>query len=212
MAKTIYDPNPGLSILEDGHVKKQIAEQARRALEMADRQKEAPPLSDEQIEAERFQYESNEYAAQNPRYAAARSAGVNFLVVPCDGITPLVKPTDASRDARELFLWWDRWPDANPAILLGRVGGVFALRVEDNKAWYLLKEMAAVPKRDPDADRKWTEYRDLGGARVRLLAPSEPFSTRSIGGWGRDFDRAVTLLQPGSTVSGFGWADRVGWW
>jgi hypothetical protein len=74
MAKSVYDPNPGLSWLEDGHVKKQIAEQAKRALEMAQRQREAPPLGDEQIEAERFQYESNAYAEENPLYAAARAA------------------------------------------------------------------------------------------------------------------------------------------
>jgi Bifunctional DNA primase/polymerase, N-terminal len=154
--------NPGLSWLDDGHVKKQIAEQAKRALDMADRMKELPPQTAEQIEAERFQYESNAYASDNPLYAAARAAAVNFLVVPLDGTTPLVDPFEATREPRKLLTWWAEYPEANPGVLLGRIGGVFALRVEDNKAWELLKEMAAVPMRDPDAGRSWIEYKPLG--------------------------------------------------
>jgi hypothetical protein len=106
-----------------------------------------------------------------------------------------VDPFEATREPRKLLTWWAEYPEANPGVLLGRIGGVFALRVEDNKALELLKEMAAVPMRDPDTDRSWTEYKDLGGAQVRLLAPSQPFSTRSRGGWGRDFIRAVKELE-----------------
>jgi hypothetical protein len=195
MPRTIQDPNPHLSILDDGKVKKQIAEQARRALDMVDRQKEAPPLSEEQLEREKLQFASNAMAEANPLYAAARSAAVNFLVVPLDGTSPLVKPSEATREPWQLFLWWDRWPDANPGILLGRVGGVFALRVEDGEAYERLRDMAAVDRRDPDTDRTWTEYRDLSGATVRLVAPSRPFSMRTRGGWGRDFDRAAEELR-----------------
>jgi Bifunctional DNA primase/polymerase, N-terminal len=118
------------------------------------------------------------YASDNPLYAAARSAAVNFLVVPLDGTSPLVDPSEATREPRKLLTWWAEYPDANPGILLGRIGGVFALRVEDNKAYELLKEMAAIPMRDPDTDKTWTEYRDLSGSFVRLLAPSQPFSVR----------------------------------
>jgi hypothetical protein len=193
MPRTIYDPNPHISILEDGRVKKQIAEQARRALDMADRMKELPPLTAEEIEAERFQYESNAYAADNPLYAAARAASAHFLVVPLHGTDPLVRPADATRDAWQIFNWWSTWPEANPGILLGRAGGVFAIRVQDNAAWERLRDMAAVPMRD-DNDKTWTEYRHIGGAMVRLLAPSRPFSMRSRGGWGRDFDRAAAEL------------------
>jgi Bifunctional DNA primase/polymerase, N-terminal len=195
MAKSVYDPNPQLSILDDAPTKKQIAELARRALDMADRMKELPPQTAEQIEAERFQYESNAYAADNALYAAARSTAVHFLVVPLDGTVPLVDPSEATRDPKRLLAWWAEYPSANVGVLLGRIGGIFALRVEDNAAWELLREMAAVPMRDPDTDRKWTEYRDLSGARVRLLAPSEPFSVRSRGGWGRDWIRAVRELE-----------------
>ena len=49
MPRTFEDPNPHLSILDDGQVKKQIAEQARRALDMSQRQREAPSLSEEQL-------------------------------------------------------------------------------------------------------------------------------------------------------------------
>jgi hypothetical protein len=76
---------------------------------------------------------------------------------------------------------------------LARAGGVFAIQVHNHAAWERLKEMAAVPMRDPDLGT-WTEWRDLGGAAVRLVAPSRPFSMRSRGGWGRDFDRAAGEL------------------
>jgi Bifunctional DNA primase/polymerase, N-terminal len=124
MARTVYDPNPHLSILDDGQVKRQIAEQARRALEMADRAKELPPQTAEEIEAERFQYESNAYASDNPRYAAARAAAVNFLVVPLEpgGTTPLVDPSEATRDPRRLLAWWAETSDANVGVALGRIG------------------------------------------------------------------------------------------
>jgi Bifunctional DNA primase/polymerase, N-terminal len=190
MPKTFDNPNPHISALEDGALLKQIANQARRALDMADRLKTAPPLSDEQREREEWQARSNALAAENPRYAAARAASTNFLVLPLDGTAPIVKPSDATRDGRELFLWWSRWPSANPGILLGRVGGVFALRVENRKAFERLREMAAVDMRD-DNDRTWTEYREIGGASVRLVAPSSgSFSMRVRGGWGRELDRA----------------------
>jgi Bifunctional DNA primase/polymerase, N-terminal len=197
MPKTIYDPNPHMSILDDGQVKKQIADQARRALEMAERRKELPPQTAEEIEAEQFQYESNAYAADHPRYAAARAAAVNFLVLPLEpgGTTPLVDPSEATRDPKRLLAWWAETSDANVGVLLGRIGGIFALRVEDGEAWERLKEMAAVTMRDPDTDRTWTEYRHLGGAHVRFNAPSRPFSVRSRGGWGRDFERAAAELQ-----------------
>jgi hypothetical protein len=194
MPSDVLDPNPQLSWLEDGDTKRKIAELTKRALDMADRVKELPALTAEEIEAERFAYESNAYASDNPLYAAARSASANFLVVPLDGTTPLVDPSEATRDPRKLLTWWAETPQANVGVALGRIGGLFALRVEDGEAWERLKAMAAVPKRDPDTDRSWTEYRHIGGDRVRLLAPSEPFSTRSVMGWGRDFSQAVAEL------------------
>ena len=194
MARTVFDPNPHLSILEDGDTKRKIAELAKRALETAEKAKELPALTEAELEAERFQYESNAFASDNPRYAAARSAA-NFLVVPLDGDKPLVDLSEATRDPRKLLTWWAEYPEANPGIVLGRRGGIFALRVEDNEAYERLKAMAAIERHDADTDRRWTEYRDLIGGRVRLVAPSEPFSTRKVTGWGRDFQRAAAKLE-----------------
>jgi Bifunctional DNA primase/polymerase, N-terminal len=192
MPKSVLDPNPHISILDDGRVKEQIAREARRALEMAQRRRELP-LTAEQIEAERFQYESNEYASQNELYAAARAASA-FLVLPLDGTSPLVEPSKATRDPRVLFQWWKEHPSANPGVLLGRRGGIFAIRVEDNKAAERLREMAIVPRRDGYKDRSWLEDQGIGGKVVRLVAPSQPFSTRSVGGWGKELDRAAAEL------------------
>jgi hypothetical protein len=194
MARTIYDPNPQLSYLDDGQTKRQIADLAKRALELAHRQQEAPALSEEQIEAERFQYESNEYAAQNPLYASARSAQ-SFLVLPLERDKPLVDLSEATREPKKLLAWWQQWPEANVGVVLGRKGGIFALRVEDNAAYERLKGMAAIERHDADTDRRYVEYRDLIGGRVKLAAPSEPFSTRSVVGWGREFSQAVAKLQ-----------------
>jgi Bifunctional DNA primase/polymerase, N-terminal len=197
MAAKIEDPNPGISILDDPQVKRQIAVQARHALEMADVLKNAPRPSDEQVEREVFQYESNEYASKTPLYAAARAAANAFLVVPLEpnGTKPLVDLKEATRDDRQLYEWWLTWPDANPGVLLGRVGGIFALRVEDLAAHIRLREMAAVhhPEHEDgrDSSKAYTEYRDIGGYTVALVGPSRPFSIRSRSGWGRDFSKAV---------------------
>ena len=141
-------------IIEDARLKTRLAELGRKQQETAEGLKDQY-LTEEQAEAERFAYVSNAMAEANPRYAAARAASTNFLVVPLDGTTPLVKPSDATRDARELFLWWDRWPEANIGVALGRVGGALALRVEDDAAYQRLREMATVVCRDDDNDRAW---------------------------------------------------------
>jgi Bifunctional DNA primase/polymerase, N-terminal len=192
MAKTFEDPNPHISILDDGLVKKQIKAQAKHALEMADRYKELH-LTPEQVEAERFQYASNAYAEENPLYAAARGS-TQFLVLPLEpnGTKPLVDPSEATRDDRQLLAWWQEWPNANPGILLGRVGGVVALRFEDSAAWFKFRDtMLKFEEHDIDHDMRWVAYRDLGGGLVRLVPPSEPFTTRMRQGWGRKFDAAI---------------------
>jgi hypothetical protein len=197
MAAKYEDPNPGISILDDPQVKRQIAVQARHALDMADILKNLPRPSEEQIERERFQFESNEYAAQNPLFAAARAAANTFLVVPLEpnGTKPLVDVKEATRDSRTVFEWWTAWPDANPGVLLGRVGGILALKVDDLNAHVRLREMAAVkhPEHEDgrDSSKAYTEYRDIGGYTVALANPSRPFSIRSRSGWGRDFSKAV---------------------
>lgn len=188
-----HDLNPHISILEDPYTKRQVAA-LERAFESLGRFKENQH-NVEQIERERFQAKSNALAEENPLYAAARAAAVNFLVVPLDGTKPLVDPFEASRSDHQLFDWWSVYPEANPGILLGRVGGTLALRVDDLDAYLRLREMAKVvypPVEDGrDSVKSFIEYRDLGGYHVRLLAPSQPFTTRMKTGWGRSFTRAV---------------------
>jgi hypothetical protein len=195
MPKTFEDPNPHISILDDGQTKKRIANAAKHALEMADMLKTAPPPSKEQWERERFQYASNEYALQNPMYAAARGS-TSFLVLPLEpnGVTPMVELSEATKDDRQLFEWWQTWPDANPGILLGRIGGVFALKVDDLAAYVRLREMARYETYEEDRDTTTIHYREIGGASVLLLAPSEPVSYRTRTGWGRAFNREIAKM------------------
>ena len=89
-----------VQMVEDARLKTRLAELARHQQETAERLNDQP-LTDEQIEAERFQAQSNALAEQLPLYAAARAASANFLVVPLDGSTPLVRPTDATKVAPE---------------------------------------------------------------------------------------------------------------
>jgi hypothetical protein len=179
-------------MVEDARLKARLAELGRRQQETAERLNDQQ-LTDEQIEAERFQYECNALAEEHPLYAAARAASANFLVVPLEpqSTSPLVDPKVATNDARLLLKWWQEWPEANPGILLGRIGGVLALRVEDEAAALRLRQMAAVEMLDVDTDRGWVEHRDIGGERVRLHAPSQSFSMRAIQGWGKAYTRAL---------------------
>jgi Bifunctional DNA primase/polymerase, N-terminal len=188
------DLNPHISILDDAATKKQLAELTQRALELG-RHQHDHRLSEEQMEQERFQAESNALAEENPLYAAARSAAVNFLVVPLDGTSPIVDPKAATNDAHLLFKWWQEWPEANPGILLGRIGGALALHIEDDAAHLRLRELAKVVYPEVEDGRhsvkSFIEYRDLGGYYVRLLPDSQSFSLRIRTGWGRPFTRAV---------------------
>jgi hypothetical protein len=180
-----------LEILEDARLKRRLVDLGQRQQETAERLKEQH-LTDEQIEAERFQAQSNALAEKLPLYAAARAASANFLVVPLDGTSPLVKPTDATNDPWQLFNWWDKWPEANPGVALGRVGGVVALQVDSMTAYQVLRQMATVVYHDED-ERAWKEYRELGGYSVRLVIPSSA-SMRMVQGWGKAYSRAVNAM------------------
>jgi hypothetical protein len=195
MAKSISNLNPQLSPLDDGPTLRQLAKAAQHALEMADRLKEPHYATPEQIEAERFQAQSNALAEESALYAAARSAAANFSVVPLEpmGTSPLLDPKAATNDARLLLKWWQEWPEANPGVALGRVAGLWSLYVEDHAALERLRALAAVEMRD-DNDKTWTEYREIGGAAVRLFASTPPFSVRRRGGWGRDYTRGVAEM------------------
>jgi hypothetical protein len=181
-------------ILDAARIKRQVAELGRRQQERAEEiSRQRPILSDEEIANERFQAESNALAEANPLYAAARSASAAFLVVPlAPGSTePLVDPREASNVPRTLFEWWTRHEGANPGLLLGRVGGALALKVDDMAAYGRLREMATVEYHDED-DRTWKEYREIGGYSLRLVRPSQPVRMRSIQGWGKAYARALT--------------------
>jgi hypothetical protein len=62
-----------VDIIEDARLKTRLAELGRRQRETAERLKDQHQ-TDEQIEAERFQAESNALAEKLPKYAAARAA------------------------------------------------------------------------------------------------------------------------------------------
>jgi hypothetical protein len=57
---------------------------------------------------------------------------------------------------------------------------------------------------DKDTDRRWTEYRELGGALVRLVRPSGgPIRTRAA--WGRELSRIVAELEQENRPPEGGW-------
>jgi hypothetical protein len=185
-----------LEILEDARLKRKVAELATRQQETAERLGEQHQ-TDEQIEAERFQFESNALAEKLPLYSAARAASTSLLVVPLEpGSTkPLVDLKEATNDQRQLFSWWQEWPDANPGVLLGRVGGIFALQVDDLAAYVRLRELTRVNhpgvEDGRDSVAPYVEYRELPRYTVRLVKPSHPVTMRLIQGWGPDYTRAI---------------------
>jgi Bifunctional DNA primase/polymerase, N-terminal len=191
MPKSYTDPNPGISILEDRATKEKVAANVGRAIELAGRLSSAHPLDDEQMERERWQAESNALADASPFYASARSAGVHFSVLPLEpgGTKPLVHPTEATSEPRQLLEWWAATPTANVGVALGRRGNLVALRIADNDAYTRLVEMVGGKVSGSGTEQKWTEWRDLSGARVRLYVPEEPFEIRFRGGWEKELTR-----------------------
>jgi hypothetical protein len=185
-----------LDIIEDARLKTRLAELGQRQQETAEQLKDQH-LTDEQVEAERFAFESNALAAELPLYSSARAASANFLVLPLEplGTKPVVDLKEATRDARQLYEFWTTYPDANVGILLGRVGGVLALQVDDLAAYQRLREMARVVQpavgTGEDSIKGYIEYRELGGYSVHLVKTSRPVSMRLIQGWGRDYTKAI---------------------
>jgi hypothetical protein len=153
---------------------------------------EQPPISDEQMERERFQFESNLYAEQTPMYAAARSAANGRPILPLEplGTKPLVPVRDATRDERTILDWWAQWPTANVGVVVGRSHNLIAMKIEDGKAATRLWRLSRVEMRDPDTDRGWAEFRPFEGVSLRYVQTvGRPF--RSAIGWGRDFTNKI---------------------
>lgn len=165
-----------------------IREQNLRILETQERAAELSrlyPPSEEQLKAEALQVELNAYAERFPMFAAARSAAIHHLVVPlAPGTTePLIDPRNGSSDVRTLLEFWRETPDANVGAVVGRVSNLIALHVQDHEATLRLCDLAAFEVYDEDNDRRWTEYRTVGGARVSLVTP--PLQPDRWTGWGK---------------------------
>jgi hypothetical protein len=186
-------------MVEGARMKTRLAELGQRQRERAEGLKgQHLSISDDQVEAERFQAEANEYASRNPLYSAARAASTNLLVLPLEpnGARPMVPLSEATNDARQLHKWWSsEFKDSNPGVLLGRTGGILALKVDDLAAYARLRQMATVKHYDEDTDSSVIEYREIGGYTVRHVVPSEPFMSCSVIGWGRAYNRAVNEMR-----------------
>jgi hypothetical protein len=189
MTRTVHDPNPQLSWLDDKEVKEQIGQAVERALELSGQLQKAPPLSPEQEERERWQAESNEYAEANPLYAAARATSQRYAIVPLAplGVEPLIDPSEATRDGPTILQWWRDHPEANVGVVVGRPNNLIALGIQDPKAVERLRELAAVERYDEDTDRRWTEYRPFESTRVYFVSTngSEHVIRQSRPVWGR---------------------------
>jgi hypothetical protein len=189
MARTVHDPNPQLSWLDDRDAKEQIGKAVERALELSGELQKAPPLSPEQEERERWQAESNEFAEAHPLYAAARATSQRYAIVPLEplGVEPLFDPSEATRDGATILQWYRKAPDANVGVVVGRSNNLIALHVQDNEAVERLRELAAVEQHDEDNDRRWTEYRPFESARVSYVSTKggEHVIRQSRSVWGR---------------------------
>jgi hypothetical protein len=143
-----------------------------------------PELSDEQIERERFQYESNAYALRTPMYAKARSIAVHFAIVPLEplGTEPLVSPSKATQDPEQLLEYWAQFPDANIGVEVSRSNSLIAMRVEDKQAALRLRRLTAYELRDEDTGRVQQEHHFLDAAKLYLTRP-ESYTSAMIVDW-----------------------------
>jgi Bifunctional DNA primase/polymerase, N-terminal len=154
-----------------------------------------PPISPEQLERGRFQYESNLYAEQTPLYAAARAAAGHRAILPLEplGTKPLVPVRDATSDTQTILDWWAQWPTANPGVVTGRSHNLIAMRIEDSKAATRLLRLARVEQYDPDTDSTTVEFRPFEAVSLRFVRVSGA-TFRSAIGWGRDYNRKINEL------------------
>jgi hypothetical protein len=156
-------------------------------------------MSPEQMERERFQYESNLFAEQTLMYAVARSLANHRAILPLEplGTKPLVPVKDATTDQRTVLDWWAQWPTANVGVVVGRPHNLIAMHIQDGKAATRLLRLARVEQRDPDTDRGWSEYWPFDAVPLHFVrATGTPI--RSTIGWGRDYDRKARELTTNS--------------
>jgi hypothetical protein len=184
MTRTVNDPNPQLSWLDDKPTKDKIAALTQRALDAAQWAREAPPLSPEQEERERWQFEANSYAEAHPLYAAARAAAQHYAIVPLEpsDTKPLLSPSEATRDERVILDWWRDHPDANVGIVTGRPNNLVAMEVQDWQAAVRLRRLAEVEHYNEDRDAKWTEHRGYESGFVRYVSTRQ-VRVRAISRW-----------------------------
>jgi hypothetical protein len=83
----------------------------------------------------------------------------------------------------ERFEFWRKTPNANVGVVVGRVSNLIALYVADHAAALRLRELAEFECYDEDTDKRWTERRLIGGARVGFQAP--PLQPDRWTGWGK---------------------------
>jgi hypothetical protein len=154
-----------------------------------------PPMSPEQVERERFQWESNFYADKTPMYAAARAVAMNRAILPLEpmGTKPLVPVQDATNNERTILDWYAQWPNANIGVVVGRSHNLIAMHIQDWEAAARLLRLATVEQRDPDTDFRWYEYRPFEAVSLHFVrVTGTPF--RSTIGWGKDYERKAREL------------------
>jgi hypothetical protein len=119
----------------------------------------------------------------------------NYSIIPVrasqtkDKRTPLIK-WGAYRETRptedEIRAWWNQWPDANPAIVCGKLSGMFALDIDGPEALAWLIEQGLSP-----ASATYTVWRGKRGRYHLWFAYP-------------DFDLGCPILHPGVEVKGDG--------
>ena len=76
---------------------------------------------------------------------------------------------DASRDPRQIYEWWEKWPDANVGIRTGVESGFFALDVDGENGQKSLREMEKKYGPLPDT---WTVRTGGSGLQLYFLYPA----------------------------------------
>jgi len=103
----------------------------------------------------------------------------NFSVFPCNGKKPLIKWAPYQKEKAtdtKIKEWWDRWPEANVAVVTGKISGNRGLCVVDIDTTEGMKEIAKYIPFDLDVP---TSHTPSGGKHLFFEMPETTLTNNS---------------------------------
>jgi hypothetical protein len=148
--------------------------------------------------------------ASSPQYTLKNRAALKFgekvPIFPCRADkTPYTKNghLDATTDKSRITVWWNRWPNANPAVPTGERSGVFVLDVDKDKWGF--GSLEALEEEHGELPATYIVKTGGGGFHYYFRLPPDVEIRNSAGKLGRGLDvrgEGGYVLLPTSTTTG----------